>query len=121
MAVLTEGMHRGEYIFSESNGSRSRGTGTVLSGETLEAGDLVGIVTASGKYAKYDNSAGDGRESVAGISYDAVDASSADFTGVVFTVRDCEVVGASLDYNTVDAGEITTANTELEALGIIVR
>ena len=121
MAILSEGKHTGEFIVSQANGARSRGTGTVLSGETLEVGELVGIVTASGKYAAYDNGADDGRETVAGISYAEVDASSGDVTGAVFVLRDAEVRATDLTYNTAVAGEITTANTELEALGIIVR
>lgn len=119
--ALTEGKHTGEYLVSESNGTRSRGTGIVLSGEALTPGMLVGKVTASGKYAQYNNAAADGRETVAGVSYDNVDASAGDINGAVFTFRDSEVRASDLDYNTVVAGEITTANEELKTLGIIVR
>ncbi len=42
MASLTEGQHPGEFILSESPGSRSREAVTVLSGQNLKAGHVVG-------------------------------------------------------------------------------
>ena len=48
MATLTESTHAGEFLVSEANGCRSRDTGTVVSGQDLVAGAVVGIVTASG-------------------------------------------------------------------------
>jgi hypothetical protein len=42
MAVLTEGQYTGEFIESEANGSQSRENITVLSGEVLKAGHVVG-------------------------------------------------------------------------------
>lgn len=122
MAILTEGEHRGGYLVSEANGSRSRGTGIVLAGEIIVAGQVVGIVTASGKFAHYDAAATDGTEVVAGISYNNVDATDADFDGAVFSVRDSEANGKELTYQTgADAAAIATTNTGLKALGIIVR
>jgi len=103
------------------NGSRSRGTGTLLSGENVVAGELLGKVTASGKYAAYDNGASDGREDVAGIAFDNTDATDGDIAGIVIIERDAEVRASDLTYNTTVSGEITTANNELKALGIIVR
>lgn len=45
MAELTEGTYAGEFIASEANGSRSRDTITVASGEELLAAQVVGKVT----------------------------------------------------------------------------
>jgi Bacteriophage lambda head decoration protein D len=57
MAELQEGRYAGEFIVSEGNGSISRETITVLSGETLQAGAVLGKVTASGKYKALDPAA----------------------------------------------------------------
>ena len=91
MPELQEGRYAGEFVVSEGNGSISRETITVLSGETLEAG--LGKVTASGKYKALDPAAVDGSEVAAGILYDAVDASAADAEGVAI-VRLAEVNSA---------------------------
>lgn len=122
MAVLTEGMHDGEFIVSEANGNRSRGIGTVLSGQVLAAGSLLGKVTASGKYKLHTHGASDGSENVAGIIFNNVDATDGDLTGRTIVFRDAEVTGAGLTYSTgSDEAAITAANEELAALGIIVR
>lgn len=42
MTALTEGRHAGGFIVSEANGHRSRSTGTLASGETVEAGQVLG-------------------------------------------------------------------------------
>ena len=42
--VITEGMHRGEFLVSEANGTRSRKAITVLSGQNLAAGAVLGAV-----------------------------------------------------------------------------
>lgn len=44
MVVLTEGQHAGEFIVSEANGWRSRDRVTVLSGQNLKAGAVIGVV-----------------------------------------------------------------------------
>ena len=122
MATLTEGKHTGEFIVSQANGARSRGTGTVLSGETLIAGELVGIETASGKYVAYDPAGTiTGSDTVAGISYTTVDASVADVDGAVLVLRDAEVRGSDLTYNEAVEGTVTAEVAGLKALGLIVR
>src|SRR5918993_1555799 len=95
MPELQEGRYAGEFVVSEGNGKISRETITVLSGETLEAGAVLGKVTASGKYKALDPAAVDGSEVAAGILYDAVDASAADAEGVAI-VRLAEVNAAEL-------------------------
>ena len=44
MTVLTEGQHTGEFLVTEANGSLSRETVTVLSGQNLNAGHVLGKV-----------------------------------------------------------------------------
>ena len=51
MTVLTEGQHTGEFLVTEANGSLSRETVTVLSGQNLKPGHVLGKVavgTATG-------------------------------------------------------------------------
>lgn len=45
MTILSEGTHAAEFLVSEASGSRSRERITVLSGETLVAGAVLGRVT----------------------------------------------------------------------------
>lgn len=121
MAVQTEAIHKSEGILSESNGKRSREEITVVSGQNLGSMFVVGKVTASAKYAQYDNAAADGTQAAAGILIGAVDASSADAKGVILA-RDAEVDYDTLQWksamsqNDKDAGVV-----DLTALGIIVR
>jgi hypothetical protein len=121
MAELQEDRYAGEFIVSEGNGSISRETITVLSGETLEAGAVLGKVTASGKYKALDPAAADGSEAAAGVLYGAVDASAADAEGVAI-IRLAEVNAAELVWPVgITAPEQTTALGELAAFNIIAR
>ncbi|MDX3929217.1 MAG: head decoration protein [Shinella sp.] len=120
MTVFTEGPRTAGYLVSEANNFRSRGVGRIAAGTigTLEAGTVVGKITASGDFAAYDPTAEDGSEEVAGILFEAGKAGD-DRT---FTVRDSEVKASQLIWFT-DATptEIATGTAALEALGIIVR
>lgn len=115
MATFTEALRTGEFIISEASGTRSREEVTVVSGEgALPAGQVLGVVTASGKYAAYDNAASDGTQTAAAVLYAAVDATDADVPAVVIA-RDAEVAEAHL--TGIDANGIT----DLAAVGVIVR
>lgn len=112
--MLTETVHTGEYLISEGNGKISRDAITIVSGQNLPAGQVLGKVTASGKYAAYDNAALDGTETAAGILYAAVDATGADMSGIM-TARLAEVDGNLL------TGSDANGVADLAALNIIVR
>jgi len=121
MPELTEGHYAGEFIVSEGNGRISRETITVLAGENLQAGAVLGKVTASGKYKELTPGAADGSEAAAGILYDTVDATAADAEGVAI-VRLAEVNAAEIVWpDGITAGEQTTALSQLAALDIIAR
>lgn len=117
---LTETTHAGDFLLSEANGNRSRDNVTIVSGQDLAAGAVLGKITASGKYAAYDNTASDGTETAAGVLYAAVDASSADATGVAI-LRDAEVNTNQIGWAANDATGITAGTADLKALGILVR
>jgi len=111
--AITEATRAGEFLLSEANGTRSREPIT-LTGGAFPAGQVLGKITANGSYTAYDPVATDGSEAAAAILYEAVDASTADATGVAI-VRDAEVKGVLLTDN--DAA----GTAALAALGIIVR
>lgn len=121
MATLTEGQHAGEFLVSEANGTRSRETVTILSGENLEASAVLGKVTASSKYKEYDPAAVDGSETAVAVLFDAVDASAADKAGVAI-VRDAEVnAGELVWFAGATANQKATGEADLAAVGIVAR
>ena len=122
MAVLTEGTYAGESIMSESNGTRSRETVTVLSGQNLSAGAVLGKVTASGKYVAYTVGASDGSQNAVAILFDAVDATSGDKEGVILA-RDMEAnkLGLVWGGTVTTQGHKDTAYASLATVGIIAR
>ncbi len=118
MVTLTEGMHEGEFI-----GELAMGLGyhvdeiTVLSGENLVAGAVLGKVTASGKYVAYDNTGtDDGRRTAAGILVAAVDASAGDVVGRAMLRGPAVINKNDLTWAAgIDAAEQTAALAELLA------
>lgn len=115
MTIKTEGVHAGEFLLSEANGTRSREEVTLAATTgILPAGQLLGIVTASGEYAPYTPAASDGTETVAAVLW-APAGISASPQRSVGIVRDAEVARALL------VGLDTAGEADLLARGIIVR
>lgn len=114
MATITESRYAGEFLVSEANGHRSRENVTVAAGADLKAGQVLGVVTASGEYAAYAPGATDGTETAAGILVANVAAASAAKAGAA-VVRDAEY-----NKNEVD-GLDAAAEADLAALGLIGR
>ena len=121
MTTLTEPVHPGEFIVSEANGHRSREQVTVASGQALKAGHVIGKRSSDGAIAEYDPSATDGTETVHGVLFSGVDASTEAKRGVALR-RDAEVTQADLTFIEGASDEqIATAVGELNELGIIAR
>ena len=119
--IITEGKHRGEYLVSEANGSRSRETVTFAQGAAkVTACTVMGLVAASGKYVPFAPTANDGSQNAAGISYDNVDVTTGDRSAVI-TARASEVNASDLVWGTATAAQIAAAKLQLAALGIICR
>lgn len=118
--VLNEKRGAGFHLISEGNGNISREQITILMGEVLLVGHVLGKITASGKYVEVDLAASDGSEVAAAVLFGAVDATDADKEGAG-TVRLAEVLGAELVYGTDDVDDIATINGQLADLYIIVR
>src|SRR5690606_5214096 len=119
--ALNETPHAGGFILSEANGKRSRENITIASGENLQAGAVLGKITANGHYAAYDNDATNGVQTAAGILLAAVDATGGAKPGVAI-VRDAEVNEHELVWDEDnDTSDITAGVADLLALGIILR
>jgi hypothetical protein len=121
MVTLTEGRHNGEFI-----GELALGQGyhcdaiTVLSGQNLQAGAVLGRQTSGGKYVAFDNvGTDDGRRAVAGILVDNVNASAGDQPGLGLLRGPAIVNRNDLVWAAgVDAAEQAAAIAALLALGI---
>ncbi|MBF0153250.1 MAG: head decoration protein [Magnetococcales bacterium] len=121
MSERTEGRHVGEFLVSEGNGSISRETVTILSGQNLEAGAILGKVTASGKYRELNPAGIDGSETAVAILYGNIDASTADTEGVAI-VRLAEINANELVWpDGITSPQKATALGQLAFLDIIAR
>lgn len=119
MTTLTQGIEHGEFMLSEANGMQSRDTETVtVAGSVaLPSGTVLGKITASGKYIKYDNAASDGSQAAAGVLLYKCDGVNGDYSRVVIK-RNAEVIGDRLNGG---AGVDAPGKADLLALGILVR
>jgi hypothetical protein len=95
---------------------------TVASGNNLEAGMVVGKITASNKLKAYQPGASDGSQNAYGVLVDNVDATSADQKATCVT-RMAEVQINLLKWGAAvtTEGHRTTAYTALAAKNIIAR
>lgn len=114
MATLTENPRTGGFLLSEDNGTRSRETVTLAAGNgELDAGTVLGVVTASGEYAPYDDTATDGSEVASAVLWASADTTAAVDAAVI--ARDAEVIESEL--TGIDAAGVT----DLASVGIIAR
>ncbi|WP_042886306.1 head decoration protein [Cupriavidus necator] len=113
--IFTEGLHTAEFLLSEAEGSYSREQVTLAaSAGALSSGQLLGKVTATGKYVPYADGATDGSHVAAAILY----APAPDLTvdqEVTVIVRASEVASYAL------VGLDAPARADLATAGIVVR
>lgn len=126
--MLTERQHAGEFILAEFDPqvTREKVTVTVGAATRLQAGHVLGVLSATGKCVEYDNAGSDGSEAAAAILYDEIDntegESSTDFEAVVLRRGPAAVRKGDLKWNSgVDSSGKTAAYTDLAALYIIAR
>jgi len=118
---LTEGQHGAEFIASEGNGTVSRNTATLIAGQNLSAGSVLGKITASGKFTQLNTGGADGSQNAAAILLDNVNATAADTTCVI-VVGPSEVNNKELIWpGGITGPQKTTAIGALDALSIRVR
>lgn len=122
MPTLTEGGYAHGFVISELPGTASRENVTLIAGQKLVAGTVLGKITASGKYTTLAPAAVDGSQTAAGILVFDTDATSADKVTAIIA-RGAEVNNAELNWGTLNGGQITTATTQLAAINspILVR
>lgn len=120
MTTLTQGIEPLEFLLSEANGklSRDQATVTLAANTPLQSGQVLGKITASGKYVAHNTGASDGSQNAAAVLGTELSSTSAgDYKALIFT-RQCEVIGNRLNGGT---PPLAAAITQLAALGIIVR
>lgn len=123
MPVFTQGLRpTGHYLVSEANGFRSREVGVIASGSgKLDAGAVLGRITASKKLVPLAPGASDGSQNAVAVLYEGCDATSADVRRTI-TARDSEVQAAVLVWaGGVNDSQKTAALAQLAALGIAAR
>lgn len=113
MTIITEGNHTAGFILSDAD-KMSYDQITVASGQKLEAGTILGKITASGKYTAYSNAAADGSGLAAGILYAECDATLSDKNAVMLA-RLAEVAVSRL------TGYDSAADADLRIINIIPR
>ena len=117
MTTLTQGILPYEFLLSEADGMRSRDqeTVTIAGAVALPSGTVLGKITATGKFVKYDEAGtDDGRRVAAAVLGTPLAGVNGDYKATVFT-RDCEVIAGML------TGIDTNGRADLKAIGVIVR
>ena len=117
MTVLTQGNEPYEFLLSEATGmrSRSQATVTIAGAVALASGTVLGKVTATGKFVRYDETGtDDGRRVAAAVLGTPLAGVNGDIKATIFE-RDCEVIGARL------TGLDANGTADLRLLGVIVR
>ncbi len=121
MDPITESPRAAQFILSLPSGNRAIDNITLAEGQNLSAGTVLGKISASGKYAIYDNGASDGTQAAAAVLFADTDASDAD-TVCAAVVRDAEVIQDELQWESgTSDNDKTAAYADLKAVGIVPR
>lgn len=120
VSATTEGVRPFEVILSEGE-TIAREQVTMVAGQNLTVGAVLGKVTASGKYTLLAPAAADGSQVAAAVLLVSCDASAADKTALV-AARLTELKGDLLTWPAgITAGQKTTALGQLATAFLIVR
>lgn len=111
----------GHFCLGESDYERSRETVTVAAAApAMVAGQLLGKITASGKFTVFAPAASDGTEVFAGLLWDDLADSAAD-AKAVRVYRDQPVNGNALaGYSALTTPQKTALIAAAKAMGIII-
>lgn len=122
MATYTEATNLGDLLKREFEPIYNRESVTLITGQNLTLGAVLGKITASGKYTAVDPAASDGSQTAAAVLLADVDATSADKKAVILA-RGPAVVSSSHLVWPVGAttNQKAAATTQLAALGIVAR
>ena len=120
--VFSESMNLGDLLKYEAPKLYSRDRVTVVAGQTLPLGAVVGMVTATGKVKQIDPSATDGSQYAAGVLMQKCDAHLADRDDGLMVARHAIVADHALQWPTgITTAEQQAAVAQLKALGVLVR
>lgn len=123
--MLTEKHHDGGFLMTEGDGHYSRENVTLdatatTTTEVMEAGTVLGKITATGNYAKYDQQAGDGTQTAVAILFGQAAATGAD-QKVCIIARLAEVNSDELVWPGGSPTDVAAGVVDLAAVGIIAR
>ncbi len=119
--AITETNRNGEVLLSEANGALSRDVVTIAVGQNLQAGAVLGKVSASGEYVALDPAANDGSEVAAAVLLYSTDASAGVIKATVL-VRLAEVASDRLGWLAgMTSAQISTALGKLAEHYVIAR
>ena len=122
MPAIQEALNLGDLLKYEAPNLFSRDQVTVLAGEVLPLGAVVGQVGATGKVKALDPTATDGSEIAIGVLMAPQDALSGDQTDGLIVARHALVSDHALTWPVgITAAQKATALSQLKALGILVR
>ena len=118
---LIEAVHPGDFILTESRRTISRDNVTLLAGSVYQPGQVLGLITASGKYAAHNPAAADGSQNAVAVCIYRYDATAADVKGVIIA-RDAEVKADGLIWAVgISAPNKAAGIASLKAQQIMVR
>ena len=122
MPTLTETMHEGEFIGELAMGvSFHVDAMTLITGQNLVAGTVIGKITASGKYTILAPAAATGEQAAAGILVPNCNATAADVITRSLLRGPAQVNANDLTWpGGITAPQKTAAIAQLMALGIKV-
>ncbi len=118
MAEKIESAVISDAVKWEANPNYCRSNVTIASGSNIQLLEVVGQVTATGKYEPLDPAAGTGVETAAGVSLLAVDASAADKVGLILNGDSMVDMDALIFPDAISAGDKATAITQLKAINV---
>lgn len=124
LKVLTVARPRqlSEVVKAEVHPDICRESGTLLAGEAVDLGTVLGMVAATGKLVPLDPTAADGSQNVEGVSQVAIEVGEEDSDGLVYSARLTVLSAAGLRW---PAGmtdvQTAAALAQMKALGLIVR
>jgi hypothetical protein len=122
MTAITNDLTLGDLLKYEEENLYSRDQVTVVSGQILKLGTVIGRVSATQKIKALDPSATDGSEVAAGVVLQSIDASAAEKTNGLIVSRQAIVADHALIWPAViTTEEKTAAIAQLEAIGVLVR
>ncbi len=122
MTAITNDLTLGDVLKYEEENLYSRDQVTVVSGQNLKLGTVIGRVSATQKVKALDPSATDGSEVAAGVVLQSIDASAAEKTNGLIVSRQAIVADHALVWPVaITTEEKTAAIAQLEAIGVLVR